>query len=59
MFTMLKKSKNKLPFVVEFDRETDKRWIAEIPRLPGVLAYGKTKAEARQKVHAIATEHIQ
>ena len=42
------------PFVIEFERETDKRWIAEVPKLPGVMAYGKTKNEARQKVSAIA-----
>lgn len=27
-------------------RETDGRWIAELPILPGALAYGATKAEA-------------
>lgn len=39
---------------VEFDRETDGRWIAEVPRLPGVMAYGATKREAMQRVHAVA-----
>ncbi|ABF43102.1 conserved hypothetical protein [Candidatus Koribacter versatilis Ellin345] len=39
---------------VEFDREEDGRWIAEIPNLPGVLAYGKTKNEALAKVQALA-----
>ena len=41
-------------YTVEFDREEDGRWVAEIPRLPGVIAYGSTKEEAQQKVHAIA-----
>ena len=41
-------------FTVEFDRENDGRWIAEIPKLPGVMAYGSTKTEALQKVYAIA-----
>ncbi len=41
-------------FVIEFERETDKRWIADIPKLPGVMAYGATKAEAQKKVFAIA-----
>ena len=27
-------------FVVEMERETDGRWIAEVVALPGVLAYG-------------------
>ena len=39
---------------VEFDREADGRWIAEIPKLPGVMAYGATKREAQQRVYAIA-----
>lgn len=43
---------------VEFDREEDGRWIAEIPKLPGVMAYGFTKKEARQKVYAIALRTI-
>jgi len=37
-----------------FDREIDGRYIAEVPSLPGVLAYGVTKAEAKRKVSAIA-----
>jgi predicted RNase H-like HicB family nuclease len=28
---------------VEFDRETDGRWIAEVIDLPGVIAYGATQ----------------
>ena len=40
--------------MVEFDREEDGRWIAEIPKLPGVMAYGLTKKEALQKVYALA-----
>jgi predicted RNase H-like HicB family nuclease len=39
---------------VQFDREGDGRWIAEITKLPGVLAYGATKREALQRVYAIA-----
>ena len=51
---MAVKSKNKNYFAVEFDREDDGRWIAEIPKLPGVMAYGPTKKEALQKVYAVA-----
>jgi hypothetical protein len=29
---------------IEFEREEDGRWIAEVPALPGVLAYGNTEA---------------
>ena len=39
---------------VEFDREEDGRWIAEVPKLPGVLAYGATKREALRHVYAVA-----
>lgn len=41
-------------FNVEFDREDDGRWIAEVPELPGVLVYGKTKEDALLKVQALA-----
>ena len=30
---------------IELDREEDGRWIAEIPALPGVLAYGASREE--------------
>jgi predicted RNase H-like HicB family nuclease len=43
---------------VEFDRETDGRWIAEVPELPGVLAYGKTRAEALAAVETLALRVI-
>ncbi|HEX3884984.1 MAG TPA: type II toxin-antitoxin system HicB family antitoxin [Stellaceae bacterium] len=39
---------------IEIDRETDGRWIGEVPALPGVLAYGKTEEEARTSVTALA-----
>jgi len=51
---MTTKSKTRAYFIAEFDREDDGRWIAEIPKLPGVMAYGLTKKEALQKVYAIA-----
>jgi predicted RNase H-like HicB family nuclease len=41
-------------FTVELDRETDGRWIAEIPALPGALCYGSSKDEASRKVEALA-----
>jgi len=31
---------------VEIEREADGRWIAEIPDLPGVMSYGRTRDEA-------------
>ena len=33
-------------FSIEREREDDGRWIAEIPELPGALAYGNTPEEA-------------
>jgi predicted RNase H-like HicB family nuclease len=44
--------------VIESEREEDGRWIAEIPALPGVLAYGATEAEARAKIQALALRVI-
>jgi predicted RNase H-like HicB family nuclease len=39
---------------VEFDRETDGRWIADIPALPGVMVYGRTRKQALAAVEALA-----
>ena len=39
---------------VEVERETDGRWVAEVPALPGVLADGATQQEATTKVQALA-----
>jgi predicted RNase H-like HicB family nuclease len=43
---------------VELDRESDGRWIAEVPALPGVLAYAETESEARAKAEALALRVI-
>jgi predicted RNase H-like HicB family nuclease len=39
---------------IEIDREDDGRWIAEIPDLPGVMAYGNSRSEAVSKAEALA-----
>ena len=39
---------------IEFDREEDGRWIADIAELPGVMAYGATQEEAKANVEALA-----
>lgn len=39
---------------IEIEREEDGRWIAEVPHLPGVMAYGQSKEEAVSKVKALA-----
>jgi predicted RNase H-like HicB family nuclease len=45
-------------FNIEFGREDDGRWIAEIAELPGVLAYGVTRDEAETAVEAVALRVI-
>lgn len=40
--------------VIEFEHEDDGRWLAEVPALPGVMAYGSSRAEARGKVEVLA-----
>ena len=37
----------------ETELEDDGRWIAEIPELPGVLAYGRTQSEAMSRAEAL------
>jgi predicted RNase H-like HicB family nuclease len=44
---------------VNFELEEDGRWIAAINELPGVLAYGSTREEAKSKVEALAQEVVQ
>jgi len=39
---------------IETERETDGRWIGEVPETPGALAYGVTEAEAAAKAEALA-----
>ena len=43
---------------IEIEREKDGRWIAEVPALPGVMVYGKTRAQALAKVKALALRVI-
>ena len=39
---------------VELEQETDGRWIADVPSIPGVMKYGATKDEALRNVQALA-----
>jgi predicted RNase H-like HicB family nuclease len=41
-------------FKIEIDRESDGRWIAEVPELPGVLTYGASREEAVSRAQALA-----
>lgn len=39
---------------IETELEEDGRWIAEVPQLPGVLAYRSSKDEAAAKAEFVA-----
>ncbi len=39
---------------VEIEQEEDGRWIAAVPELPGVMAYGESRAEAVARAEALA-----
>ena len=43
-----------MTLTIRFLRETDGRWIADVPELPGVTVYGATKEEAAAKAEALA-----
>jgi predicted RNase H-like HicB family nuclease len=44
--------------VVSNEREDDGRWLAEVPGLSGVLAYGQDRNEAVARVQALALRVI-
>ena len=44
------------PLRVEIDREDDGRFLASIPDLPGVMAYGDTEDAAVRKAKSIALQ---
>lgn len=39
---------------IEYEQEADGRWLAEVPQLPGVLAYGANADEAMAKIEVLA-----
>jgi predicted RNase H-like HicB family nuclease len=39
---------------IHVQREWDGRWIAQVPAIPGLLAYGTTEAAARKRVEGFA-----
>ena len=43
-----------MPFTIEIEQEDYGRWLAAIPELPGVLAYGATRDQAITRVQALA-----
>jgi predicted RNase H-like HicB family nuclease len=43
-----------MKYSIECEREEDGRWLAEVPELPGVMAYGSTPEEAQAKAQVLA-----
>jgi predicted RNase H-like HicB family nuclease len=41
-------------FTIESEQEEDGRWLAEVPDLPGVLAYGTSRDEAISRAQVLA-----
>ncbi len=39
---------------IEIEQELDGRWLAEVPIVPGALAYRSTRAEAAARAEALA-----
>ena len=49
---------NRFALAIEYDREEDGRWLADIPAPPGITAYGRTKKVATAAVQALALRLI-
>ena len=47
-----------MTFTIQYEREDDGRWLAEVLELPGVLAYGETSDEAIAKAQALALRTV-
>ena len=47
-----------MKFTVEYEKEDDGRWLAEVRELPGVLAYGKDPDDAVAHAQALALRVI-
>ena len=43
-----------MPLTIEVEQEEDGRWLAEVPGLPGVLGYGRSRQQAVERVQALA-----
>ncbi len=47
-----------MKFTIRLLRETDGRWIADVPELPGVIVYGQTAEEATLQAKGLALRVI-
>ena len=45
-------------FTIQHEMEDDGRWLAEVPELPGVVAYGANAEEAMSKAEVLALRVI-
>ena len=43
---------------IGIEQELDGRWLAEVPIVPGALAYGSTRAEAAARAEILALRAI-
>jgi len=43
-----------MQLTLETEQESDGRWLAEVPEIPGALAYGASRALAMAKAEALA-----
>ena len=43
-----------MTLTIEIEQETDGRWLAEVPELPGVMVYAQTPEKAAQLARALA-----
>lgn len=50
--------RRRLTYTVEFDREEDGRWIADVPALPGRMVYGRTRAQVLARVRKLAASDV-
>ncbi len=46
------------PLQIEIEREEDGRFLASVPDLPGVMAYGDTQESALRKPKTIALQAL-
>jgi predicted RNase H-like HicB family nuclease len=51
-------STSRFSLAIDYYREDDGRWLADIPALPGVTAYGRSKKKATATVQALALRLI-
>jgi predicted RNase H-like HicB family nuclease len=48
------RGKKGMQFIVETEQEADRRWLAEVLEIPGVMKYGAAREEAVANAEALA-----